>query len=97
SAGFSYEMADRAWNAIDNHVYGFTLQKLNFPFEPSEYSEVAESFLPVIPQDEYPYLHGLSRQIIDGVHDGVHDFCFGLDLILDGLERLRDRDRDCSG
>ena len=90
SAGFSYDLADRAWNAIDNHVYGFTLQELNFPFKPSEYGEIAEQFLPMIPQDEYPYLHGLSRQIIDGAHDGVHDFCFGLDLILDGLERLRD-------
>ena len=89
SAGFSYEMADRAWNAIDNHVYGFTLQKLNFPFEPSEYGAVAESFLPMIPEGEYPYLHGLSRQVIDGAHDGIQDFCFGLDLILDGLERLR--------
>ena len=70
SAGFSYDLADRAWNAIDNHVYGFTLQELNFPFKPSEYGEIAEQFLPMIPQDEYPYLHGLSRQIIDGAHVG---------------------------
>lgn len=88
SAGFSYEMADRAWNAIDSHVYGFTLLELNFPFEQSEYSEVAESFMPQIPEDEYPYLHGMSQQVIDGSHDGVQDFNFGLDLVLDGLERM---------
>jgi AcrR family transcriptional regulator len=88
-AGFSYEMADHAWNAIDSHVYGFTLQKLNFVIEPSEYADTAEEYLPLIPADEFPYLNGLSQQVIGGTYDGVHDFEFGLDLILDGLERLR--------
>ena len=42
-AGFSFEIADRAWNAMDNHIYGFTLQELNFPFEVPEYSEAARN------------------------------------------------------
>lgn len=87
-AGFSYSMADHAWNAIDNHVYGFTLQKLNFPFKPEEYAQAAKAFLPRIPPDTYPYLHGLSQQVIDGRHNGLHDFQFGLELILEGLDRL---------
>ena len=90
AAGFSYEMADRAWNAVDNHIYGFTLQELNFPFAQSEYAETAENFLPQIPEDQYPSIHSLSLQIISGEYDGVQNFCFGLDLILDGLERLHD-------
>ena len=69
------------------------MQKLNFPFEPSEYADVAEQFLPMIPQDQYPWLHGLSRHVIDGAHDGIQDFSFGLDLLLDGLERLLDSER----
>ena len=89
-AGFSYAMADYAWNTIDSHVYGFTLQKLNFPFEPGEYAEVAKQFLPMIPAEQYPYLRGLSQLVIDGHHDGLHDFTFGLDLILDSLENIRD-------
>lgn len=88
-AGFSYEMADHAWNAIDSHVYGFTLQRLNFVIEPSEYADTAEEYLPLIPADEFPYLNGLSQLVIGGTYDGVHDFEFGLELILDGLERLR--------
>ncbi len=88
-AGFSYKLADRAWNAIDNHIYGFTLQALNFPLEATEYVESARNFLPLIPQDQYPYLRELSQQIIGGTHNGVQDFTFGLDLILDGLESLR--------
>ena len=90
AAGFSYEMADRAWNAVDNHIYGFTLQELNFPFAQSEYAETAENFLPRIPEDQYPSIYGMSLQVISGKHDGVQNFCFGLDLILDGLERLHD-------
>jgi AcrR family transcriptional regulator len=89
-AGFSYEQADRAWNAIDNHVYGFTLQMLNFPFEPGEYADVAKQFLPMIPAEQYPYLRGLSQQVIDGHHDGLQDFTFGLELILDGLDKVRE-------
>lgn len=87
-AGFSYAMADRAWNAIDSHIYGFTLQELNFPFDPSEYADAAESFLPLIPADQYPYMNALARQVIDGSHQGVQDFDFGLELILDGLQAL---------
>ena len=90
AAGFSYEMADRAWNAMDSHIYGFTLQAQNFPFEPEDYRESAEEYLPLIPVDDYPFLNALSQQVISGAFDGVQDFCFGLDLVLDSLERLHD-------
>ncbi len=75
-------MADRAWNAIDNHVYYFTLHALNFPFEPAEYSEAAKGFLPMIPVDDYPYLHGISQQVIDGSHDGMQTFALDQTLCL---------------
>ncbi len=88
-AGFSYPMADHAWNALDSYVYGFTLQKLNFPFEPRAYAQMAKAFLPMIPADQFPYLNGMSQQVINGQHDGLHDLEFGLDLILDGLEKRR--------
>ena len=88
-AGFSYPAADHAWNAIDSYVYGFTLQKLNFPFEPQEYAQAAAGFLHMIPADRFPHLNRMSRQVIDGQHDGLHNIEFGLDLILDGLDKLR--------
>jgi AcrR family transcriptional regulator len=87
-AGFSFEMADRAWNAIDSHIYGFTLQELNFPFEAAEYSQVAENFVSQIPADKYPYMNQLTYLVIEGRYDGLHDFEFGLELILNGLDRL---------
>jgi AcrR family transcriptional regulator len=88
-AGFSFEMADHAWNAIDSHIYGFTLQELNFPFEAAEYSEAAKNGLSLIPADKYPYLNQLTHYVIEGRYDGLHDFEFGLELILNGLDRFR--------
>ena len=89
SAGFSYEMADHAWNALDSYIYGFTLQRLNFPFAPDEYKDVAEEYIPQMPMEKYPYLLGLSERVIDGLHEGTHEICFGLEFILDGLEAGR--------
>ena len=50
---------------------------------------MAKTFLPMIPADQFPYLNGMSQQVIDGQHDGLHGLEFGLDLILDGLDKLR--------
>jgi len=88
-AGFSYPLADHAWNALDAYIYGHTLQKLNFPFEPSEYASAAKQFLPLIPVEQFPYLNGMSQEVIAGRHDGLHQIELGLELLLDGLERLR--------
>jgi AcrR family transcriptional regulator len=87
-AGFSYPVADYAWNALDSHIYGFTLQALNFPFEAEEYAAVAKDYVAMVPPEKHPYLNQLTHQVMDGRHDGLHDFEFGLDLLLNGLETL---------
>ena len=87
-AGFSYKQADHAWNTIDSHIYGFTLQEIDFPLDPSEYADAAKQYLSLVPAEQYPYLNALSQQVIDGSHHGMQDFNFGLELILDGLNRL---------
>ncbi len=85
-AGFSYEMADHGWNAIDSHIYGFTLQALNFPLDPAHYSDAASNFVANLPVDQYPYMNHLTHLVIAGQYNGLHDFEFGLDLILNGLD-----------
>jgi AcrR family transcriptional regulator len=85
-AGFSFEMADHVRNVIDSHIYGFTLQELNFPINESDYSEMAAEGLSIIPANKYPYLNKLTHHVIEGSYDGIHDFEFGLELILNGLE-----------
>jgi AcrR family transcriptional regulator len=91
AAGFSYPMADHAWNAIDAYIYGFTLQKLNFPLDPAQYAAAAAQFLPLIPVEQFPYLNGMSQEVIAGRHDGLHQLELGLELLLDGLEGMRAR------
>jgi AcrR family transcriptional regulator len=87
-AGFSYPLADHAWNALDSYIYGFTFHQLNFPFEPSEYASAAAQFIHMIPPEKFPHLNGMSQEVIAGRHDGLHQIELGLGLLLDGLERL---------
>jgi AcrR family transcriptional regulator len=83
--GFSIEGALDAWNALDSHLYGFTLQELNLPFEVEESSAVSASVLPQIPADQFPHVVEVIGHVM--AHGRREDFTFGLDLILDGLER----------
>jgi len=86
-AGFSWAETDRLWNAIDSYVVGFTLQVLNYPVDPAEYASAAAAYLPMLDAARYPYMREITAQVAAGTHDGTHDFAFGLELILDGLER----------
>ena len=90
-AGFSYEMADHIWNAIDSYVYGFTLQELNFPFQADEYATVAAEYVHLIPAQKYPYFNALTHHVIEGKYNGIHEFEFGLDVLLAGFEKMRQR------
>ncbi len=87
TAGFTFGQADWARNAIDSHVYGYTIQELNYPVDPSEYKAAAAQYLPMISIEDYPFMHEAAVQIIDGKYDGVVQFDFGMELILDGLKR----------
>ncbi len=87
-AGFSYKMTDYAWNTLDSYIYGYNMQSQNFPLQPHEYQSVAKEYLPMIPKETYPNMHGMTQSIIKGTHDGIQDFQFGLELILESLDRL---------
>lgn len=87
TAGFTYAQADWARNAIDNHIYGFTVQEVNYPVQPAAYKDTAAEYLPMIPKNTYPFMHQAAVQIVEGKYDGIVEFEFGLELILDGLKR----------
>ena len=42
----------------------------------------------MIPPETHPHMHGMSLSIINGTHDGLQDFNFGLELIVESLDRL---------
>lgn len=87
SAGFSYEMADHAWNSIHNHLYGFTLSQLSAPIDSADYAVVAKQYESRVPAEQYPHVHALMQLVIEGTHSGVNNIEYGLTLVLDGLER----------
>jgi AcrR family transcriptional regulator len=82
--GFSIEGALDAWNTLDSHIYGFTLQELSLPFEIEEARQVSAQVLGQIPADEYPHVVEVITAIMQTGRE--ENFEFGLDLILDGLE-----------
>ncbi len=97
-AGFSVELAYKAQLTINSYLYGFTLHEVSWPFDPEEQHDVAATLQPRVAADEYPYLTEMLGWIMKArVPNAARkdtvayesDFEFGLDLILDGLEKLR--------
>ena len=90
-AGFSIAMAAHAYSLVDSYIYGFALEQKSLPFDASNVAEVAQSMLKQFPVDTYPYLAEITfEHVMKPGYDYGNEFEFGLDLILDGLERIRD-------
>jgi hypothetical protein len=54
-AGFTLEMAARAFSLLDSYLYGFGRQQLNISAGGNvKPEEMVEAFLRAIPADEYP-------------------------------------------
>jgi AcrR family transcriptional regulator len=91
-AGFSADLTHHAYHALDSHITGFTLWQVSMPFETrEELTDMAHDFLRNFPGDEYPYmLEHIEQHLAESSPGAPSEFEFGLDLILDGLERIRD-------
>lgn len=92
AAGFDIAMAAHAYSLLDSYTYGFALTKMNLPFETSEdVAKVAHSMLQPFPANEYPnLLEMLTEHVMKPGYDYVDEFEYGLDVILDGFERVQD-------
>ena len=90
-AGFSIPLAAQAYSALDSYIYGFALQQASLPFDTGEQAaEVAELILGRFPTGEYPYMMEIAREhVLKPGYSYAAEFEYGLDLILDGLERAR--------
>ena len=90
NAGFTLVMAAHAVSVIDGYVYGFALQQINIPLQSREQvAVVGESILRQL-AGEYPHLaEMITDHAMKPGYDYAKEFEFGLDLILDGLERRR--------
>jgi AcrR family transcriptional regulator len=91
-AGFSAETTYHAYHVLDAHIFGFSLWQANHSYDAVLVSDMAAEFARMIPVDVYPYLHEHGEQhLSEGPHHDVSAFEFGLDFILDGLEKIRAR------
>jgi AcrR family transcriptional regulator len=91
-AGFSIELAAHAFSVLDSYIYGFALQEANLPFQTSEeLAAMADTILEHLPADEYPHLTEMTvEHVLQPGYDYGNEYLFGLDLILDGLDRARE-------
>ena len=86
-AGFPIQLTAHAFAALD--IYGFALQERSLAFgTPEETSDLAKAFLLQFPTKNYPRLAELTiEHVLQPGYDYGDEYEFGLDLILDGLER----------
>jgi AcrR family transcriptional regulator len=89
--GFSPSGASRGYHAIDSHVLGFTLWELGHSMPADAPPGFLEEILKSFDFTDYPYLAEHAREHLkETTVLEVGEFEFGLDLILDGLEKIRD-------
>jgi AcrR family transcriptional regulator len=90
-AGFSFAMAIHAYSVQDAYIYGFALQERDTGFEtPDSAGQAAQRRAATIGAlENYPYLVEIAQKLPESGYDYAVEFAWGLDLILDGLDRLR--------
>ena len=90
AGGFSIPMTAHAYALIDSYVYGFALQEAALPFDSTDVAEVAAPMMELFRDGGYPHMVELATEhALQPGYDFADEFDFGLDLILDGLARLR--------
>jgi AcrR family transcriptional regulator len=92
AAGFDIGMAAHAYSLLDSYIYGFAATQLNLPFTPDDVGEKAESMLQPFAAGAYSHLtEMLTDHIMRPGYDYADEFEYGLDIILEGLERALQR------
>lgn len=91
-AGLGFHDAVHAYSVMDSYVYGFALQERtmrgDIPAEARRRRDVVTDNDPSA-ASQYPFLIEVVSELSRGGYDFGQEFSFGLDLILDGIERLR--------
>jgi AcrR family transcriptional regulator len=88
ASGMDIAMTAHAYSLLDSYVYGFALTKLTLPFQtPEEVAEVAAGMRQSSDLDAYPHLVEMMGHALQPGYDYLDEFEYGLDAILDSLER----------
>ena len=92
-AGFAPDVQYRAFQMLDSYVYGYVLQEVNWPTKDSDRKMAVEGVKDFLKDGRFPNLMTVVQRadwlkLAPGAKPYDADFEFGLELILDGLERL---------
>jgi AcrR family transcriptional regulator len=92
AAGFSIEMTVHAYSVQDAYIYGFALQETDMSSQtPEDFAAEAQRQMAEYEAvlADYPHLvEVVGGHVAKAGVDYQAEFLFGLDVILDGLERL---------
>jgi len=85
----SIEMTAHAYALIDAFVYGFAIQEATLPATGGdEMADLVAGMAEFVPAEQYPHLAEFrAAHVMRPGYEFTTEFDFGLDLILDGLER----------
>jgi AcrR family transcriptional regulator len=91
AGGFSLPLAGHAYALLDSYIYGFAQQEAALPFETSEQThDLAAQMMQAFPEGAYGHLKKFTLEhVLQPGYAFANEFSFGLELILDGLERTR--------
>jgi len=89
AAGFSIALTAHAFSAMDSYIYGFALQEATLSFDDGpETAQLAQAIMARFASGQYPHLTELAvEHVMQPGYDYADEFEFGLDLVLDGLDR----------
>lgn len=90
-AGFSVQLTAHAYALLDSYIYGFALQEAALPFEGRDTAaEITKPIMERFSTGEYPRMVEIAvEHVLKPGYDFGDEFEFGLNLVLDGLERLK--------
>lgn len=81
------DIAHHAYHVIDTYIVGFTAQEHTFVMGADQLASAAAEFLDGLSPETNPHVIAHVHEHMDDTNS-ANAFEFGLDLILDGLERL---------
>jgi AcrR family transcriptional regulator len=89
AAGFEMAQVAHAYSLLDSYIYGFAMTQMTLPFEAlDDITEMAQTMLEPFPPGEFPNLSDfVTQHAMQPGYDYANEFEYGLDLILDALDR----------
>jgi AcrR family transcriptional regulator len=91
NAGFSKDLTYHGYHIIESYIMGYTDQVLSYrAVDTEQFGDIAARFVRGELAAEFPHFTEHALQHMEPDHDDVNAYELGLDLLLDGLEKLRD-------